>query len=419
MPTRHDSTRWQRIQRLGAPPAFSRARWALSIAAITLCSVCPAGAQGFLKKMPDSARVRRDIRGSDDVDTAARQYGALNVLYRTLTSRYLRSSILHEPLPPAAQARMTDYEAAMKTISQAVHAQHDSEASRRFGTLIQRNYQPIGGFPTYSTPFEREILEKYFTPEWLADYAAAIRSTPTTVPSAQRETEIYPHPVATFGVLFGLCIAVLGGVYFMRHRGHGNDGTSEYSKKRDGSYVTFAVRPAKPPKVGDFILIGIFLVVLASVGFLGYLVPTTPTLEQAYREQNQKDTALGFAMLAGGGLLFWLGSHVDFRPRSHRVPRQFHVSPDSVEVDGRTFAKADIHRLVIVNGIQGGSSELLVAGPSNAARIARREQLRKSALVCYGFALESGGKGYLLAGGMDETTVNGLAHEACRVLKFS
>lgn len=45
----------------------------------------------------------------------------------------------------------------MKAISQAVHAQHDSAARLKFGTLIQRNYG-AAGFAD-STPFQLEDAE--------------------------------------------------------------------------------------------------------------------------------------------------------------------------------------------------------------------------------------------------------------------
>jgi hypothetical protein len=48
---------------------------------------------------------------------------------------------------------------------------------------------------------------------------------------------------------------------------------------------------------------------------------------------------------------------------------------------------------------------------------ADREKYRAQvAATCYSLELETGGKAYLLAGGMDETTAKGLKHDIVRAL---
>src|SRR5438876_5713103 len=87
---------------------------ALSSIILVVLSVAPAHSQEFLKEMPDPERVMRDIHGSDEIDTAARQYGTLNFLYGTIQSRYPAPL----SIPPSAQAKREAYAAAMKLISQ-------------------------------------------------------------------------------------------------------------------------------------------------------------------------------------------------------------------------------------------------------------------------------------------------------------
>jgi len=40
-------------------------------------------------------------------------------------------------------------------------------------------------------------------------------------------------------------------------------------------------------------------------------------------------------------------------------------------------------------------------------------------LICYSLDVEAGGKAYVLAGGMDETTAYGLMRDVSKVLGFS
>jgi len=129
-----------------------------------------------------------------------------------------------------------------------------------------------------------------------------------------------------------------------------------------------------------------------------------------------------FLLVAGGVLARWSRVH-DFRPRPHRRERTFRVSPDAVESEARVFARDDIHRLIIKNGMTGDralqSWSAVPAVVTSTAVATNLEQRARTADICYSLELETDGKAYMLAGGMDETTANGLLHDVCKILRFS
>ncbi len=189
--------------------------------------------------------------------------------------------------------------------------------------------------------------------------------------------------------------------------------SSEYSKKTDGAYEAFTVQPARPPKYSLFLYIGGFLSLFGILGTLG-----------AISSGKSGDFTLGIVIAALGVGSYWLGSTIDYRPRAHRSERTFRVSSSAIAVDGREFKRDDIHRLIMKNGMTGdrmlqswGATPVFTE--TSGANISNIVQRSKNALVCYSLDLETGGKGFMLAGGMDETTVNGLLHDVCSVLKFS
>ena len=171
---------------------------------------------------------------------------------------------------------------------------------------------------------------------------------------------------------------------------------SEYQKRQDGNSSVFTVTPAVAPKF-------IWMLVLGGIsGLLGLV--TLPC-------------GLAFLAIAAGAI--WFGWSYDPRPKAHKQPSSFRVSAGTIEVNGQTFKKEDIHRLIIKNGI---SNEVLtgptVLVPVSGSMAQGMMQRAKVAALANGLELETGGKAYLLAGGMDATTAFGLLTDVSKVIGF-
>jgi hypothetical protein len=162
--------------------------------------------------------------------------------------------------------------------------------------------------------------------------------------------------------------------------------------------VVFSVVPA-PQKRFMFIVIMGALTVLLALAFFS------------------SEHLLGLIGIAGGGAAVWWGWTHDLRLVEYRTPSTFRVSGESIQSNGKTFVRADIHRLIIKNGLtdeEVGVPNLLIETPrAQAMGMAHRAEVSRTA---HGLAVEMGGRGYVLAGGMDKTTAFGLLTDVSRVL---
>jgi hypothetical protein len=175
----------------------------------------------------------------------------------------------------------------------------------------------------------------------------------------------------------------------------------EYQKRQEGNATVFDVTPAPQKK---FMLI----VILGGIGVLfGLGIISSEHL-------------LGVLMIGGCGYaVYWAWTH-DLRPADYRNPSTFRVTPDGIEYQGQSWKKADIHRLIIKNGITNSIATapgVMVQVPTmQAAGAAHRMQI---SLTANGLAVEAAGKSTVLAGGLDETTAFGLLTDVSRVLGFT
>lgn len=176
------------------------------------------------------------------------------------------------------------------------------------------------------------------------------------------------------------------------------DRVSEYTKRADNDGAVFEVVPASAPKFTYLLIVGgvIGLIGLASIA-----------------------SGFGIVFLAMAAFALWYGWKRDIRPKDHRNVSRFRVTPVAIEAGGRTFTKDEIHRLILKNGVT--DQELLnvqvdlkntnvAAGVGHRARVAR---------VANSLNVETGGKSFMLAGGMDETTAYGLLHDVSKTLGYS
>jgi len=177
---------------------------------------------------------------------------------------------------------------------------------------------------------------------------------------------------------------------------------SEYQKRQEGEATVFEVTPAKAPKL--------MLPLVGGIGFtiFGYFF---------------YDAEIGFFFFYAGIVFIVLAWFLDWRPRAHKKKSTFRVTPNVIEAKGRTFNKDDIHRLIIKNGVShkiAGASNILTTDKlTNVTIAANSAYLEKLSRVANSLDLETGGKAYMLAGGMDETTAFGLLKDVCKVIGFS
>lgn len=103
----------------------------------------------------------------------------------------------------------------------------------------------------------------------------------------------------------------------------------------------------------------------------------------------------------------------------HRAHASFTAGPDGIGVGGQTIAKAQIHRLIIRNHVNGAESSTAVFIGGNAASQAmgglamagaalKNKRMSKLSDVSYRLDVESGGRAVTLAGGLSDATAFGL-----------
>ncbi|HYM31432.1 MAG TPA: hypothetical protein VEU47_09050 [Candidatus Cybelea sp.] len=172
---------------------------------------------------------------------------------------------------------------------------------------------------------------------------------------------------------------------------------SEYQKRQDGNATVFEVTPGTAPK---FTIMAIGGAVLALLGL--FMLP------------------FGIIFIAGGAFAIWFSWFREMRPKGHAERNTFRVTPEAIDGGGRTFKKDEIHRLIIKNALNNeivtAPNVMIPINAPTAMGVAFRAQV---ATVANGLEVETGGKAYLLAGGMDQTTAFGLMHDVSKVIGFA
>ena len=153
---------------------------------------------------------------------------------------------------------------------------------------------------------------------------------------------------------------------------------SEYQKRQEGNAVVFNVVPA-PQKRFMFIVIMGGLMLLLGLSFFS------------------SAHLLGLIGIAGGGAAVWWGWTHDLRPVEYRTPSTFRVTGESIRSNGKTFARADIHRLIIKNGLTdeevGCRTSSIETPRAQAMGMVHRAEVSRTA---HGLAVEMGGRGTFL-----------------------
>jgi hypothetical protein len=175
---------------------------------------------------------------------------------------------------------------------------------------------------------------------------------------------------------------------------------AQYNKSVNGTTTRFAVTPAAKPGLGcaGVVLFGLsgFLAGMIVGSILGNTVGT----------------------LVGIGVLVYGMIKVDLRPKLHKQPASFEVSPDAIVAQGKRFARDDIHRLAVRNHYDR-SQDIVITGQTMPTGVAAGADIKHALRqVTYLLQLESGGRAHVLAAGMDETTAFGLLTDVRRILGF-
>jgi hypothetical protein len=191
-----------------------------------------------------------------------------------------------------------------------------------------------------------------------------------------------------------------------------------YSKTNiENKGVEFLTIPAEAPKRFGCFFSGAML-----IAFAGFI---------AFNKNPDVSSLTGFAMfIASAGVVTLLFTWQDGRPASHKMTRRVHIYEDSIEIPNKIIEKDEIDRFVIRNGItkdvptnnlsiimalNGNQSAALGNEISNSIKLDRQNKLEK---ICYSVEVESGGKAYILAAGMDETTAFAVLKDIGRVMNL-
>ena len=120
-----------------------------------------------LKEMPDVDRIFADIRGTNALDTAARQWGAFYQLYRMVGDMSGSREVLNQLTPE--EKRMSDaYFAAMGR----TQPQFDRQDTNRAAMNASFEFVRLSRHYELDESLRKELFKRYFSPTWQAHYLA-------------------------------------------------------------------------------------------------------------------------------------------------------------------------------------------------------------------------------------------------------
>jgi hypothetical protein len=124
--------------------------------------------QQYVNELPDAQRVLSDMRGENEMDTAARQLAALQLFREVIQTFSSKYDIRH--MQPAEAAKLRSYLDAHKRVREAQYAKHDRTCKGpdcdgpRFSRRISQ-YES-------SPQFRQEVLDRYLSKPLQAQYVA-------------------------------------------------------------------------------------------------------------------------------------------------------------------------------------------------------------------------------------------------------
>lgn len=192
-----------------------------------------------------------------------------------------------------------------------------------------------------------------------------------------------------------LLIVVLGYLGYEIYRRMNQPATSGYSKTNSGDWTEFKVTPGRETIRVAMILPGVGCALLAAF------------FPEPYN--------IFFVALTAIAVWF---TFLPVRRKAHRTAVSFRADPTTIESQGQKFPVADIHRLTIKNSVD---TDFVIAATNERAAVVQaqhaQDKLRAAKMAFY-LNLEEGGRDHPLAGGLSETTANGLMTDVGSIIGF-
>ncbi|HRH85112.1 MAG TPA: hypothetical protein PK210_12815 [Bacteroidia bacterium] len=171
-----------------------------------------------------------------------------------------------------------------------------------------------------------------------------------------------------------------------------------YQKSTSNNEVTFSVQPEKHISTATLeskIYIGCFSVLLAAAPG-GFLISTGHTF---------------LAVITFVVVIFLIRRFTGNKAPKGRVDKTFVVTPDSVKIDGKTFTKENIQRIIIRNAFDNLHNNF-----SGEMRQMAERTYQGAASVNYRVDIESNGTPITIAVGLNEPTANAILTDVCGIL---
>ncbi|SRR5690606_2331349 len=171
-----------------------------------------------------------------------------------------------------------------------------------------------------------------------------------------------------------------------------------YQKTTNNNEVTFMVQPEKyisPVTPALKIQIGCFSVLLAAAPG-GLLISTGHPI---------------LAVLAFALVILLIRKFTRGKEPANRIDRTFVVTHDSIKIDGKTFTKENIQRIIIRNGF-----DELHTNFTGYYRQLAESQYKGAASVNFRVDIESNGTPLSIAIGLNEPTANAIFTDVCNIL---
>lgn len=171
-----------------------------------------------------------------------------------------------------------------------------------------------------------------------------------------------------------------------------------YQKSTSNKEVIFRVQPEKHISTATLetkIYIGCFSVLLAAAPG-GFLISTGHPI---------------LAVLAFAVVFFLIRKFTGNKAAKDRVDKIFIVTPDCIKIDGKTFTKENIQRIIIRNVFDNLHNNF-----SGEMRQMAERTYQGAVSVNYRVDIESNGTPITIALGLNEPTANAILIDVCNIL---